>query len=126
MISSVNDEDDIRCKLHPEVVPILKKKNFATWGRLLKEMGYEDEHLLEEVIAGFPLARKATRSHIFEEVRDEEPIDIDKLARGLSWRNRALSSKIKSSGSAKVDLELFRHTMDEIETAAHRAVQEPR
>ena len=93
----------------------MKKKNFATWGRLLKEMGYEDEHLLEEVIAGFPLAGKATRSHIFEQVQDEEPIDIDKLARGLSWRNRALSSKIKSSGSAKVDLDLFRHTMDEIE-----------
>ena len=109
-----NDERILKSKLPDHLAQILAPKRILLWAEMLKEAGYPDLGVIEELIDGTSLVGPAPPTGIFESKFRPADMTVDQLKNSShSERTRNFYSS-RSSGDDEVDKVVYDKTLEEV------------
>eukprot|EP00435_Cladocopium_sp_Y103_P066125 s1579_g28.t1 len=101
-------------QLPPHRKLILEGKRFLVLREMLREMDFPDETIVDDIISGFDLVGNAGAEGLLPPDFQPATLSVADLERSAERSNKAIMHSSKSSGSAKVDEELWRKTLEEV------------
>ena len=120
------DEIALHDSLHPQVATALQGKRLKLFDHLLKESGYQDENLVDEIAKGFKVVGLAPPTGVFDKRIRLPELSESELRKAAVWtRNSVIGSLGPSRDDPELDNEVWKETRDEvvrgwlIETEAH-------
>eukprot|EP00435_Cladocopium_sp_Y103_P017156 s916_g4.t1 len=104
--------------LHNQLPPhrklILEGKRFLVLREMLREMDFPDKTIVDDIISGFDLVGQAGAEGLLPPDFQPATLSVADLERSAERSNKAIMHSSKSSGSATVDEELWRKTLEEV------------
>ena len=82
--------------------------------QILSSIEYEDEHVLDLLRIGSPLAGEIPKCEAFEDLYKPCMMTMAQLLREAPKRNQAIMASCKSTGDLQVDRQLLQETRDEL------------
>ena len=107
------DEDQLHKQLNPELARVLEGKNLLVWKELMKQTGFNDPSLFDEMVSGFKLVGQAKSSPQFPKgfvSMQQTPAELRKKA---IWMRKANMVKCRSSGRPELDAQVWKQTLEE-------------
>ena len=98
-----SDERLLHQQLEPEVETVLKDKNLLVWQELMKQTGFDDESLFEELTQGFRLCGQARASGAFPLGHRPAQQPIEELKKQAEWHRASAVGKCKPFDGGELD-----------------------
>jgi hypothetical protein len=108
------DEARLHASLHPDVRAVLKGKRLLLFKHLLKEVGYQDQALMDDVVQGFRLSGQLPSSPEFPQTRlRAATLSREQLWCTARW-SQAVALQHKGGRDPPVDEAVYLATQDEV------------
>ena len=103
----------VHATLHPDLQACLRGKQTCLWHELLKQTGFPDLQLVEDVRQGFEVIGPNPWSPVFLKGYKPPQITPEQLASQAAWRRQKPIQSCKPSVDPALDEELWKQTMAE-------------
>ena len=95
-----SEELALKAKMPSEMRRILEPKKLLLWEAILKDSGYSDPDVVNEVICGFDLTGTVPDSGVFHVQFRPAKLTVEQLVKGASASRKAIINSTKSQGDA--------------------------
>ena len=109
-----SEELALKAKMPSEMRKILEPKKLLLWEAILKDSGYCDPDVVNEVIRGFDLTGAVPDSGVFNVQFRPAKLTVEKLVTGASASRKAIVNSTRSQGDT-IDKIVLAKTLDEVE-----------
>ena len=107
------DNDLIHASLSAEQATVSKGKNFALLRKVLTHIGYPDEGLVDDLIAGTKVTGAVPTSNIFSRRDRPASSSIGQILETSQQNRCSVVGRISSSGDAEIDAAVYAETLEE-------------
>ena len=108
-------EKELHGSLKPHLQQVLRGKRLLVFQEMLNDLGYPDEHLVQDICKGFKLSGWLQKSGIFPPAFKRPAYDMDtakKLAKGV---NHSICKQVAESPDDALSHEVWKQTQEELE-----------
>lgn len=108
-----SEEEKLHSRLNPELAKVLEGKNLLVWRELMKQTGFNDPTLFDELTSGFKLVGQAHTSPQFPKGFVSMQQSPEELRSKAVWMRKANTVKCKSTGRPELDELVWQQTLEE-------------
>ena len=109
------DELKLRAKMPRHLKEVLKGKRLATLGAMLSELGFPDEHLIDEIVSGFRLSGWMTETKIFPKSTKSPSLTTEGLKSSCNSFNEKVRKQMNLKQDSTLEMDTWKETEHELE-----------
>eukprot|EP00973_Karenia_brevis_P047388 6578610-Karenia_brevis.AAC.1 len=108
-------EDVLKAAMDEDVRLIMLPKSLILFKEMMKDAGYDDAELFQDMVGGFPLVGTMTDTGNFEKRKSENATPIRELLQNTKWIRARAASWSGGCGDPELDRKVYEATMDEVD-----------
>ena len=108
-------EDELRSQMPEHVRQVLGQKRLVLLGEMLRDLGYPDEKLVEDIAGGFRLSGYMTNSKVFIARSKRPAMSISTLRKLGKTFNKVNSESLEKRQETELEVATWQETQAEIE-----------
>ena len=113
-METMKENEELHASISPSQERVLEGKQFALMKWALKEAGYPDDKLVDQLLQGIPLTGTVAPSSIFPGSFKPRTIEPDELLKSSAEMRKLCIASTKSSGDTVIDKAVWLETQDEV------------